>query len=70
MLEQMRLKELNDALAKTTAEVTNKVTKDVKSDTTNKIAINLINKGIDLETISSSTGLSIKKLNELRKELN
>ena len=30
----------------------------------------LINKGIDLETISSSTGLSIKKLNELRKELN
>ena len=70
MLEQMRLKELNDALAKTTAEVTNKVTVEVKSDTTKKIAINMIKKGIKDDEISDITGLSIEEINELKKELN
>lgn len=70
MLEQMRLKELNDALAKTTAEVTNKVTKDVKSDTTKKIAINMINMNISFEDICKATGLNLNEINELKKELN
>ena len=39
MLEQMKLKELNDALAKNTQDVTKEVTKEIKSDTTNKIVL-------------------------------
>ena len=69
MLEHMKRKELNDALAKNTEEVTKevteKVTKKVTADTTRNIALNFINKGIDLETIASSTGLSIEELNNL-----
>lgn len=62
-----RIKELEkkDALIKNTEEVTNKVT----VENTKKIAINLINNGINLETISNSTGLSIDELNKLKEEL-
>lgn len=55
----MKLKQLNDALAKNTQdvtnEVTNKVTKEVKSDTTNKIVINLINMNMSIDNIYKAT---------------
>ena len=81
MFEQIKLKELNEALEKNTQEVTdkiteevtnkvteevtNKVTKEVTSSTTRNIAIKLLSSGIDLETIASATGLSIDELNNL-----
>ena len=46
-------------------ENTEKVTKEVTASTTRDIALNLINKGIDLNTIASATGLSIDELNNL-----
>ena len=74
MLEQIKKKELKDALAKNTLDVTNEVTKEVteevKSDTTNKIVINMINKGINDLDISDITGLSLDEINKLKKELN
>ena len=66
MLDHMRRKELNDALIKNTEEVTEEVTKD----TTNKIAINMINANADIDFISKTTGLSIEEINELKKDLN
>ena len=70
----MKLKQLNDALAKNTQdatnEVTNKVTEEVKSDTTNKIVINMLKENADLDFISKTTGLSIDEINKLKKELN
>ena len=81
MLEQIKKKELKDALAKNTLdvtnevtkevttkvteEVTNKVTEEVKSDTIRNIAIKLLSNGVDLSTISSATGLSIEELSNL-----
>ena len=58
MLEQMKLKQLNDALAKNTQDVT----EEVKSDTTNKIAINMIKENADLDFIFKTTGLSIDEI--------
>ena len=70
MLEQIKKKELKDALAKNTLDVTKEVTKEVKSDITNKIAINMIKENIDINVISKTTGLSIDEINQLKKELN
>ena len=70
MYEHMRRKELNDALAKNTEKVTKEVTKEVVSDTTNKIAINMINMKISIEDISKATGLSIEEINKLTEKLN
>ena len=58
MFEHMRRKELSDAIHNTT--------KEVISDTTNKIAINMINKGIDVDVIADVTGLSIEEINKLK----
>ena len=81
MFEHMKRKELNDALAKNTEdvtkevtnkvteEVTNKVTKEVTSSTTRNIAINMLNMDMNLADISKATGLSIDELKELKKEL-
>lgn len=66
MYEHMRRKELNDAIKNTTEKVTEEVTKD----TTNKIAINLIKKGVDIDIISDTTSLSIEEINKLKEELN
>ena len=65
MFEHMKRKELNDALVKNTEEVTKEVTKEVTSSITRNIAIKLLSSGVDLETISSSTGLSIEELSNL-----
>ena len=76
MLEHMRRKQLNDALAKNTQdvtkkiteEVTNKVTKEVTKEvlasTTRNIATNMLKLNMNLEDISKVTGLSIDELNE------
>ena len=77
MFEHMKRKELNDALAKNTEkvtkevteEVTNKVTEEVTKDTTNKIAINMLKKGVDIDIISDTTSLSVDEINKLKKEL-
>ena len=81
MFEHMKRKQLNDAIKNTTnkvteevtnkvtEEVTNKVTKEVTRDTTNRIAINMIKKGIDTDIIADTTGLSIDEVNELKKDL-
>ena len=66
MFEHMRRKELNDAIKNTTEKVTEEVTKD----TTNKIAINMINMKISTEDISKATGLSIEEINKLTEKLN
>ena len=74
MLEQMKLKQLNDALAKNTQDVTEEVTKEVikevTSDITNKIVINMLKERADVEFISRTTGLSIDEINKLKRELN
>ena len=70
MLEHMKRKQLNDAIKNTTEEVTNKVTEEVTKDTTNKIAINMIKKGVDIDIISDTTSLSIEEINKLKEELN
>ena len=70
MLEHMKRKQLNDAIKNTTEEVTNKVTEEVTKDTTNKIAINMIKKGVDIDIISDITSLSIEEINKLKEELN
>ena len=62
MFEHMRRKELSDAIHNTT--------KEVISDTTNKIAINMINMKISIEDISKATGLSIEEINKLTEKLN
>ena len=66
MFEHMRRKELNDAIKNTTEKVTEEVTKD----TTNKIAINMINMKISTVDISKATGLSIEEINKLTEKLN
>ena len=70
MFEHMKIKELNDALAKNTEKVTKEVTEEVTKDTTNKIAINMIKKGVDIDIISDITSLSIEEINKLKEELN
>ena len=64
-IEEALLENTEKVTKEVTEEVTNKVTKEVTASTTRDIALNLINKGIDLETIASSTGLSIEELNNL-----
>lgn len=64
--EQIMKQVHDEEIIKTTEEVTNKVT----IDTTKKIAINMIEKGIKDDDISDVTGLSIEELKELKKELN
>ena len=63
--DEIREYEIEEAVIETTEKVTKEVTEEVTSSTTRNIALNLINKGVDLETIASSTGLSIEELNNL-----
>ena len=53
------------AVSETTKEVTKEVAKKEKQD----IAVNLINKGIDINIISESTGLSLDEVKKLKEEL-
>jgi predicted transposase/invertase (TIGR01784 family) len=62
MLDHMRRKELNDALAKNTEAVTNSIT--------NKIVINMIRENANIDFISKTTGLSIEEINKIKKDLN
>ena len=65
VIEEAVLETTEKVTKEVTEDVTNKVTKEVTTSTTRDIALNLINKGIDLEIIASSTGLSIEELNNL-----
>ena len=65
------------AVSETTKEVTAQVTKQVTKEVTREvakkekqdIAVNLINKGIDINIISESTGLSLDEVKKLKEEL-
>lgn len=60
MFEHLRRKELK--------ETTKEVTKEVKHDTINKIAINMLNKGMNIKDISDITGLDTKEIEKLKKD--
>ena len=70
MFEHMKRKQLNDSIKNTTEEVTYIVTEEVTKDTTNKIAINMINMKLSIKDISKATDLSIEEINRLMDELN
>ena len=62
MYEKDKKESIKKAVELAVSETTKQVTKKEKQD----IAVNLINKGIDINIISESTGLSLEEVNKLK----